>query len=793
MKYWLFERGDVVGPFPAEELTGREGFGPQSLVCPEDRGDDDTFWKEAQFYEDFAPAASPAPAEPDEKQASAVPEPAQPAEKKDVFDEELDSLLSENNPLAEAEPSAGETAEKVHFLPHEPAKSGPIEDYFNNIQGGDLGNILGIPDPNENSDMNLARAFEKQFKQTEPPVQAQTPVQIESGPFDEFTAKEDLDDLTPGDGLAAVAPLNDNGAPVVLAEKPLPAEEKPKFRLRKKQEPKPGEDKTALRAETQPVPEKEPATEKNLQSAQAEPALAAVPGEKQTPAVQEPAGHIPADKKSAPEKAFAEEPQPQAQKEETLTEEKQPAETQAPAEKAEEISPAGAADGETVLPEETQPQTQGAVSPAEQAEPAPAPQTETTGAAAGALLQAAQEVQPEPAPQAEPETEEMDSIPLSVAREPLALSVKNPDGLKEALAEETPAPANGPAETAEPEAQTRSPQEKPILDIQETAEEQTSQTAQEPEGNTPQSAPEAEKETSQAAQAPQESAPQATQTPEETQPQEPEKESPQAAQVPAGEQMPAPAAQDPVEEIMSGAVEVNTAPEVPEPIKQVAPVVEPQVNRVKPKLKKTPEIEQFLTEKILPADEPPAHRNKGVLWAGVLLVLLLLAGGFLLLLKPAATKPETAPAAQPLTQSGGAVEELMPDAAVQPEVPTAQEALSLPGAPSVKAKSAASAAPAAPELNPVDTARQIVQNYNLPNFNGKVSDYFDRIYKDKLAQGYSATWSAERLHNNVYIVKYRLSKTRSEPVVYIFQVDVARNKLTGALNNITLDLVGKIK
>lgn len=767
MKYWLFERGDVVGPFPAEELTGREGFGPQSLVCPEDRGDDDTFWKEAQFYEDFAPAASPAPAEPDEKQASAVPEPAQPAEKKDVFDEELDSLLSENNPLAEAEPSAGETAEKVHFPPHEPAKSGPIEDYFNNIQGGDLGNILGIPDPNENSDMNLARALEKQFKQTEPPQQTQTPVQIESGPFDEFTAKEDLDDLTPGDGLAAVAPLNDNGAPVVLAEKPLPAEEKPKFRLRKKQEPKPGEDKTALRAETQPAQEK-PAAGEHLQPAQAEPALAAVPGEKQTPAVQEPAGHIPADKKSAPEKDSAEEPQPQAQKEETLTEEKQPAETQAPAEKAEEISPAGAADGETVLPEETQPQTQGAVSPAEQAEPAPALQTETTGAAEGAPLQAAQEVQPEPAPQAEPETEEMDSIPLSVSREPLALSVKNPDGLKETLAEETPAPANGPAETAEPEAQTRSPQEKPILDIQETAEEQTSQTAQ----------------------APQESAPQATQTPEETQPQEPEKETSQAAQVPAGEQTPAPAAQDPVEEIMSGAVEVNTAPEVPEPIKQVAPVVEPQVNRVKPKLKKTPEIEQFLTEKILPADEPPAHRNKGVLWAGALLVLLLLAGGFLLLLKPAATKPETAPAAQPLTQSGGAVEELMPDAAVQPEVPTAQEALSLPAAPSAKAKSAA---PAAPELNPVDTARQIVQNYNLPNFNGKVSDYFDRIYKDKLAQGYSATWSAERLHNNVYIVKYRLSKTRSEPVVYIFQVDVARNKLTGALNNITLDLVGKIK
>ena len=759
MKYWLFEHGDVVGPFSVDELSGREGFGPQSLVCPEDRGDDDTFWKEAQFYEDFAPASAPdsAPAEPDEKQTSAVPEPAQPAEKKDVFDEELDSLLSENNPLSEAESSAGETAEKVHFPPHEPAKSGPIEDYFNNIQGGDLGNILGIPDPNENSDMNLARALEKQFKQTQPPVQAQTPVQIESGPFDECTAKEDLDDLTPGDGLAAVAPLNDNGAPVVLAEKPLPAEEKPKFRLRKKQKPKPGEDKTTPREEPQPSPEKEPATEKNLQSAQVESTTGAVPGEKQTPAEQEPAGQIPADHASVSEKEpTAEEPQPQAQDESPLTEEKQPAETQAPAEKAEEISPAGAADGETVLPEETQPQTPGAVSPAEQAEPAPAPQTETTAGAEGAPLQAAQEVQPEPAPQAEPETEEMDSIPLSVAQEPLALSVKNPDELKEAAADKKSAPANAPAETAEPSgAQTQTPpQEKPVLDIQETA-------------------------------APAEQSAQSTQ--------EPEKENSRAVQEPAGEQTPAPAAQDPVEEIMSGAVEVNTAPEVPEPIKQVAPVVEPQVNRVKPTLKKTPEIEQFLTEKILPADEPPARRNKGVLWAGWVLVLLLLAGGFLLLLKPAAPKPEMAPAAQPLTQSGGAVEELMPDAAVQPDVPTAQEALSLPGAPSATAKSSASAAPAAPELNPVDTARQIVQNYNLPNFNGKVSDYFDRIYKDKLAQGYSATWSAERLHNNVYIVKYRLSKTRSEPVVYIFQVDVARNKLTGALNNITLDLVGKIK
>ena len=66
-------------------------------------------------------------------------------------------------------------------------------------------------------------------------------------------------------------------------------------------------------------------------------------------------------------------------------------------------------------------------------------------------------------------------------------------------------------------------------------------------------------------------------------------------------------------------------------------------------------------------------------------------------------------------------------------------------------------------------------------------------YSRELANGYGAMWSAEPLHRDVYVVKYRLAKTRKEPIVYIFQVDTAKKKLTGALNNITLDLVGKIK
>ena len=167
------------------------------------------------------------------------------------------------------------------------------------------------------------------------------------------------------------------------------------------------------------------------------------------------------------------------------------------------------------------------------------------------------------------------------------------------------------------------------------------------------------------------------------------------------------------------------------------------------------------------------------MWALGFLIIILALLGLLWLFgqQPAASAKPQEPAPSVVTEKA-AVEELVPDVAV--DVPPAQEVLSVP------------AAPKAPELAPQDQALQIVKNYELPNANGKIADYFDRIYKSKLAQGYNAVWSATPLHNNVYIVKYRVSKTRLEPVVYLFQVDVAKNKLIGALNNITLDLVGKI-
>ena len=95
--------------------------------------------------------------------------------------------------------------------------------------------------------------------------------------------------------------------------------------------------------------------------------------------------------------------------------------------------------------------------------------------------------------------------------------------------------------------------------------------------------------------------------------------------------------------------------------------------------------------------------------------------------------------------------------------------------------------------SPAELAKQVVQNYVLDSQRGTIEQYLNNLYQKELQSGYAALWSAELLHNNVYVVKYRLAKTRKEPIVYIFQVDTVKKKLTGALNNITLDLVGKIR
>ncbi len=124
---------------------------------------------------------------------------------------------------------------------------------------------------------------------------------------------------------------------------------------------------------------------------------------------------------------------------------------------------------------------------------------------------------------------------------------------------------------------------------------------------------------------------------------------------------------------------------------------------------------------------------------------------------------------------------------------SASEEQPAPAEPVPDARQAIHAQPLQPVQDPLELAKEIVQNYPLDKNRGTIEEYLNRLYSKQLQSGYAAVWSAEPLHRDSYVVKYRLAKTRKEPIVYIFQVDASKKKLTGALNNITLDLVGKIR
>ena len=205
--------------------------------------------------------------------------------------------------------------------------------------------------------------------------------------------------------------------------------------------------------------------------------------------------------------------------------------------------------------------------------------------------------------------------------------------------------------------------------------------------------------------------------------------------------------------------------------KQSLPEVETEsistLSQIKPRLLPTPEIEEFLTDQQLSIVRPHRNYTKKILI--ILLVLLLLPGiGYF------TWKMINRPSAQPAAAVEAVGNEELALAMTEP-------------AGTALAKGAAAPAP----VTAAEKALAIVQNYRLSEDLGTIASYFDRIYQDRFAQGYTGAWSVEPLHKSTYIVKYRLTKTRTEPVVYVFQADAARGQLTGALNNAALDLVGK--
>lgn len=618
MKYWLFDGSDVVGPFTPQELAARPGFAPTSLVCPENNSDQEDSWKMASAFEEL----------------SAEPAPAEEELDTDTFDKEMDTLLKERSPLAGAQEPATEPPSSLK-IPQKPAKPGPIEDYFNNMQGGDLGNILGIPDPNENSDMNLARTLAKQLNKTTPPADKI----VDQDPFDEFTEEPDEEPQAKPEPAAPA-----------VAKQIAPQEEN--------------------KAEPASIP------------------MSAEPDEEMELTVHGAKTQILSDSSA----------------------------------------------GQDTLEEK----------PAEVAKSEPA-QAESNPTEPGPEHP---ELTPE---QTENESKAATTFTLPVVDQPESELPPMPQGPEPVLPAEQEVPS---ADIAAPVMDESAPAtDTPLQNEFETPKEPVNPPADQPE---------------QAEPAPQEI--KAASDPETTVVLATPGDEPatQGAEV----QELAQQDNEPVEDILVGALKVKATPEIQEPIKSV-PVI-PTVNQVRPRLKPTPEIQQFLTdtqnERIAP------NRNNKKAMAALAVLVALLAIGILLMFNPMPADGQDKDA-----QNTPVSTELVPE---EKTIPATDDEILPPAPPPAVKPQAVSAS---------DKALSAVQNYTLSGGRGTVAAYLDHLYRDKLSQGYTGAWSAEPLHKNAYIVKYRLTKTRMEPIVYVFQADVSKGTLTGALNNVALDLLGKIQ
>lgn len=208
---------------------------------------------------------------------------------------------------------------------------------------------------------------------------------------------------------------------------------------------------------------------------------------------------------------------------------------------------------------------------------------------------------------------------------------------------------------------------------------------------------------------------------------------------------------------------------------------------LKPHLQSTPEIDAFLHQQQTACRG--REKSKWLLW-GLLLLFLPGLVALAMYLSPRKPAPSSAPevVSEVKKSAQTAVAQGRQKGAVGQKESVPQKETALAAEP----KKTLPAAEASKPPTPGERAVEIVKNYKLSENRGTISAYLSKRYQTQLASGHQAQWSAEPLHKSVYIVKYRLTKTRTEPIVYVFQADVSKEKLIGALNNISLDLVGKI-
>lgn len=568
MKYWLFDGGDIIGPFSLRELAGKKGFSSISLVCPDGFSDQADHWQMASTFPELQPILNGEPL-PQEETPNANP-----------------SQADQTNPPVEIDetPTSGEASLR---LPLTPGKAGPIEEYFNTIKGEDLGNILGIPDPNENTDADLARVI-----------------------------------------------ANELG--------PLP-------------------EKEVYESFRQPLPEAQNAQEAPKRTEQVAPKQN--PQEGSQPKTNAPTKQTEQPKTNAPQKT-AGQPKPSAQ---------QPGAQKPNAQSKPNAQKASA-----------QPNKAQQAKPASKPKPTAQPKPKQTAPAGAADL-----------------TREPDS--------PEGIRIIDLDEQQPA-AKTTPKPARQTMPKKQPvrsETITKNEVEIEKFDTGRVQEEISAY--REPD----------------------------TQSPTPTEAEE------EIVRKPARSQW-----------LMAALACL---------LLFVLVRILVQENNYLDEISYA--AKDFAAEKF-----PSVFAQKG---------------------EPLLSFDNSAAQAQPQEQPLRSVADaLVPAAAV---LPNEETDLRSPYAEPEGDENTDLAITEGVPLTPAQTALVSVQNYELPNGRGTIKDYLQNYYAPQFNKGYEADWSVSLLHKNTYIVQYRLTKTRTEPIVYVFEADGEKGLLTGALNNITLDLVGKIQ
>jgi hypothetical protein len=120
--------------------------------------------------------------------------------------------------------------------------------------------------------------------------------------------------------------------------------------------------------------------------------------------------------------------------------------------------------------------------------------------------------------------------------------------------------------------------------------------------------------------------------------------------------------------------------------------------------------------------------------------------------------------------------------------PTQPERSSMDVFPHEPVPAAQPAAPVSPDPN-ADIAVEIVKTHPLPDGKGVIASWFQNSFMSQAAPGTREEWSAKFLHNNSFVVQYKLARPRAEPVIYLFEVDVNAHKITRGINNAAIELL----